>query len=322
LSIPQSRRFPRSGGGNTNGVVPRAIWTGAIAFGLVNVPVRMYSAAAEHDVHFHLVHEPDGSRIGYEKICKVEDKPVPDDEIVKAYEVEKDEYVHMSDEDFRAAQAETYRTIDVRDFVPYEEIDPIYFERTYYLGPEQGSERVYALLRTAMEDSELAGVATFVMRDRQQLGLLRVRSGVLTLERMHFADEIRPVDEIAPGNVKVDKRELDLARELIDRFSGSFDPSRYEDTYQQRLLEVIEQKRSGKEVRAAPEPEREEPPDLMDALRASLESAKRDGGRRADGDGELEELSKEELLELAKEADISGRSRMSKRELVRALEKA
>jgi len=302
--------------------VPRAIWTGAISFGLVNVPVRMYSAVAEHDVHFHLVHEPDGSRIGYEKICKLEDKPVPDDEIVKAYEVGKDEYVYLADEDFEAAQAETYRTIDVRDFVPYDEIDPIYFERTYYLGPQEGSERVYALLRTAMEDSGLAGVGTFVMRDRQQLGVLRVREGVLTLERLHFADEIRPVDELAPGGVKVDKRELELARELIDRFSGSFDPGRYEDTYQQRLLEVIDRKRAGKEVRAAPEPERDEPTDLMAALRASLETAKRNGDRRPDGDGELERLSKDELLEHAKKANISGRSRMSKRELVRALEKA
>jgi DNA end-binding protein Ku len=159
------------------------------------------------------------------------------------------------------------------------------------------------------------------MRDRQQLGVLRVREGVLTLERMHFADEIRPVDDLAPGNVKVDKRELELARELIDRFSGSFDPGRYEDTYQQRLLDVIKRKRAGKEVRAAPEPEREEPTDLMDALRASLETAKRNGHRRSDG-GDLDRLSKDELRERAKDADIAGRSRMSKRELVRALEKA
>ena len=131
--------------------MPRAIWTGAISFGLVNVPVRMYSAIAEHDLHFHYVHEKDGSRIGYEKICKLEGTPVPDAEIVKAFEYEKDDYVYMSDEDFQAAESDGQKAIDIRDFVPYEEIDPIYFERTYYLGPQEGAERVYSLLRRAME---------------------------------------------------------------------------------------------------------------------------------------------------------------------------
>jgi DNA end-binding protein Ku len=261
--------------------VARAIWSGSISFGLVTVPIRMQSAVAEHDLHFHYVHAPDSSRIGYEKICKSEGKPVPDDEIVKAFEWEKGEYVYLSDEDFEAAKVDGVRTMDIDAFVDYDAIDPIYFERTYYLEPQEGGEKVYALLARALEDAGLAGIVKFVMRDRQHLGCLRVRDGVITLERMHFADEIKPVDGIAPGNVKVDKRELDLAKELIDRFKGEFKPESYEDTYRDTLCEIIKAKRRGEEVHVdvgAEEPE--EPADLMEALRASIEAssvAKKDG---------------------------------------------
>jgi DNA end-binding protein Ku len=258
--------------------MPRAIWSGAISFGLVNVPVRMYSAIDQQDLQFHYVHEKDGSRIGYEKICKLEGEPVPDDEIVKAYETEQGEHVYMSAADFAAAEVDGHRTIDIQDFVRYDEIDPIFFERTYYLGPQDGAEKVYSLLRGAMEDSALAGVATYVMRDRQHLGLLRVREGVITLEKMYFTDEIRPVDEIAPQDAGVDERELELAKELIERFSGPFDPEKYEDTYRKRLLEIIDAKREGKDVHVEPAPTPEEPADLMAALRASLEAAQRKRG--------------------------------------------
>jgi DNA end-binding protein Ku len=254
--------------------MPRAIWTGSISFGLVNVPVRMYSAIDENDLRFHLIHEPDGSRIGYQKICKAESKPVPDDEIVKGFEFEKDEFVVLDDEDFEAARTEGVKTIAISDFVPYEEIDPIYFERTYYLGPQQGGEKVYALLRESMEESGLAAVAKFVMRDRQHLGCLRVREGTLTLEKMFFHDEIRPIDDIAPGNVKVAKSELELATALIEQFKGSFEPDKYEDTYRKALCDVIRAKRKGTTI-TAPEPETdEEPTDLLSALRASVEAAK------------------------------------------------
>jgi DNA end-binding protein Ku len=264
--------------------VPRAIWTGAISFGLVNVPVRMYSAIDEQSLQFNFVHEKDGSRIGYEKYCKLEEKPVPDDEIVKAYEVEKGEYVYMTDEDFEAAEVEGYKTIEITDFVPYDEIDPIYFERTYYLGPQEGSEKVYALLLRAMEDAALAAVARYVMRDRENLGCLRIRDGVIALEKMFFADEIRPTDEIAPKRAKVDDRELEMAAQLIDRFSGSFDPDKYEDTYRKRLLEIIKAKHKGEEVHVEPVEAPEEPEDLLAALRASLEASKaRRGGRRRKG---------------------------------------
>jgi DNA end-binding protein Ku len=293
---------------------PRAIWTGSIRFGLVNVPVRMYAAVAEHTLHFHFVHEKDGSRIGYEKVCKKEGKPVPDEEIVRAFEYRKGELVTLRDGDFEAAKAEGGRTIEIKDFVPYEAIDPIYFRHTYALGPESGSEKIYALLRRAMEDSGLAAIAKFVMRDRQHLACLRVRDGVITLEQMYFADEIRDLAEIGPPEAKVERKELEMAAQLVEAYSGHFEPEKYKDTYRDALCEIIERKRKGEEI-VVEEPEKEEEPaDLFAALQASIEAL----GRNGDGDG-LSDLSREELYERAKKADIPGRSQMSKEELVEAL---
>jgi len=314
-------------------MAPRALWTGSISFGLVNVPVRLYSAVSEHKLHFHYVHQKDDSPIGYQKICKLEEKPVPEKEIVKAFEYAKGEYVYMEDEDFEAARVEGYKTIDITDFVPYEQIDPIYFAHTYYVGPQDGAEKVYSLLVRAMEDSELAGVAKFVMRDRQYLGVLRIREGAITLEQLHFADEIRPVEDVKPKRQRVDKRELEMAQQLIDSLAGDWKPEQYEDTYRDALLKVIKAKRQGKEVHAAAQPTEEEPTDLMAALRASLEGAR--GGRRgrsrtgsngsssngSSGD-ELADLSKSELEQRAKKARIEGRSKMSKEELIEALRSA
>jgi DNA end-binding protein Ku len=262
--------------------MPRAIWSGSVVFGLVNAPVKMYSAIDEHDLELHLVHEKDGSPIGYEKVCKKEGKEVPADEIVKAYEVAEGEYVYLTDEDFRAAEEESYRTIEILDFVPHDDIDPIAFQRTYFLGPAEGAEKVYALLVKAMERSELSAVARYVFHDKQQVGTLRVRDGVLTLENMYFADEIRPTDGIVPKRLpRIDKKELDMAETLIERFTSSFDHSRYEDVYRERLLKVVRQKRQGKEVHVEAPEEREAPPDLLDALRASVEAARSSNGRKA-----------------------------------------
>jgi len=285
--------------------MPRAIWTGAISFGLVNAPVRMYSAIAEHKLHFHWIHEKDESPIGYQKICKLEEEPVPDAEVVKAFEFEPGEYVFMENEDFEAARVEGYKTIEITDFAPYEQIDPIFFARTYYLGPQEGGEKVYTLLARAMEESGLAAIAKFVMRDRQHLGCLRIRDGAITLERMYFADEIRSVDEIAPARPKVSKEELAMAEQLIENFTGDFKPEKYKDTYRDALCEIIRAKRAGKEIHRAPETEEAAPPDLLEALRASIEAAggtrgrsrrtrpSRNGSRRA-----LSDLSKAELDEL------------------------
>jgi DNA end-binding protein Ku len=309
--------------------MPRAIWSGAISFGLVNVPVKMHSAVREHKLHFNYIHEKDGSPIGYSKFCKAEDRPVPDEEIVKAFEWESGEFVPMTDEDFEAAQAhDTQRLIEIRDFVEIDEIDPIFFERTYYLVPDQGADKSYALLMKAMSESGRGAIAKFVMRDRQNLCCLRVRDGVITLERMYFADEVLPADEVAPDAAKVDRRELDMAKSLIDQLTRDFDPGKYEDTYRDALCEIIKAKRKGETIEA---PKLERPkkvPDLMAALEASLENAKRGGGRRkgsrrdGTGNGDLGSLSKQELYELARSADIAGRADMSKDELVKALERA
>src|SRR3954451_24190055 len=258
-------------------MAPRALWTGSVTFGLVNVPVRIYSAVHEHKMDFHLVHEKDDSPIGYQKICKLEDKPVKSDEIVKAYEFKKGEFVQLTDEDFAAVQVEGQHTIDLEDFVPYEDIDPVFFAHPYLIGPQDGAEKTYALLVKAMEKSGLAGIGKFVMRSRQYLGCLRVREGTLTLEQLHFADEIDPPSGIVPDRLpKVAKKELDMALTLIEGFSGTWEPEKYEDTYTEALRDVVKAKRRGKDVHELRQPEEEAaPPDLMEALRLSIEQSQK-----------------------------------------------
>ena len=253
--------------------MPRSIWSGTISFGLVSIPVRMVAAVSEHALHFNLLHRKDWSPIGYEKVCKEEGGRVPDDEIVKAYEISKGEYVELEDADFAAARVEGYHAFDISDFVEVAEIDPIYFERSYYLLPQNGGEKVYTLLVRAMEDAGLAAVGTFVMREREHLGCLRIRDGVITLERMYFADEIRATDEVKPGRARVSAQELEMAAALIDRFKSSFDPTKYKDTYTEKLLDVVERKQKGEALTAVePEATEEEAPDLITALRASIEA--------------------------------------------------
>lgn len=316
---------------------PRAIWSGSISFGLVNAPVRMYSAVQERDVRFNLIHKPDGGRIGYQKVCKAEgDRPVPSDEIVRAYVFDDGELVLVEEDDFAAAEGENHRQLQVLDFVPREQIDPIYIERTYFLGPGDGGDRVYALLATAMAESGLAGVVRYVFHTKEHLGVLRVRDGVITLEKMYFADEVRASDGLAPEKAmgEVDAAELDMATKLIGSYSGDFDAGKYEDRYRDRLMAIIEGKRGGATVAPAAAAPETGAPDLLAALRASLEASGGDAGAPADADGDrstgegtekgddLTDLTLEELRERARAADIAGRSSMSKAELQRALEAA
>jgi DNA end-binding protein Ku len=263
-------------------MAPRALWTGSIIFGLVNVPVRVYTAVHEHRLQFHLVHEKDDGPIGYEKFCKLEDKPVDNSEIVKAYEYKKGELVHLTDEDFESVQVEGQHTIELEDFVPYEDIDPTFFAHTYLVGPQEGAEKTYALLLRAMEESKLAGIGKFVMRGRQYLGCLRVRDRALTLEQLYFADEVDPPSGIAPNRLPaVGKRELDMALNLIDGFSGAWEPDKYKDSYTRALRKVVKAKLDGKEIHRAPAAEEDEVPDLMEALRMSVEHARSNGRARA-----------------------------------------
>jgi DNA end-binding protein Ku len=190
--------------------------------------------------------------------------------------------VHLSDEDFEAVQVEGARTFELEDFVPYDQIDPTFFAHTYLVGPQDGAEHAYALLVKAMGDSGLAGIGKFVMRNRQYLGCLRVRDKVLTLEQLHFADEVDPPKGIVPSKLpNVSARELELATGLIESLAGDWRPSKYKDTYTDALMAVIKRKQKGEEIHAAPEPAEEAPPDLMEALRASMEAVQKRGGARS-----------------------------------------
>jgi DNA end-binding protein Ku len=304
-------------------MAPRALWSGFVTFGLVNVPVRLYSAVHEHRLQFRLVHEKDDGPIGYDKICTLEERPVTNDEIVKAFEYKKGQLVHLADEDFEAVHVDGQHSIDLEDFVPYDEIDPVFFAHTYLVGPEEGAEKPYALLVRALAESALVGIGKFVMRNRQYLGCLRVRDGTLALEQLHFADEIDPPSGITPSRAPaVGKRELDMALSLIDSFSGEWRPEKYRDTYTDALRELVKAKVKGRDVHRAPEREEEETPDLMEVLRLSVEQAKRGrrNGRRRDGSrATVDSLSKKELEAAARELDIPGRSRMSREELAKAV---
>jgi DNA end-binding protein Ku len=201
---------------------------------------------------------------------------VPDDEIVKAFEVSKGKLVHVEDADFEAAQVEGSRSIELEDFVPYDQIDPTFFAHAYLVGPQNGAERAYALLVRAMEDSGLAGIGKFVMRNRQYLGCLRARDGVLMLEQMHFADEVDAPKGIVPTKLpNPSGRELELATGLIESLAGDWKPAKYKDTYTDALLAAIKRKEKGEDIHVAPEPEEEEPTDLLEALRASVREARK-----------------------------------------------
>jgi DNA end-binding protein Ku len=295
--------------------MPRAIWKGSISFGLVNAPVAMYAAISERTLHFHLIHKPDRAPIGYEKVCKRHKTAVPDKEIARAFDL-KGKTVLLDDSDFEAARADGYHAITVLDFVPLDQIDPIYFERTFFLGPaDESAEHVYALLAKALEQSDLAAVCSYIFHQREHLGCLRSRDGVLLLEKLYFADEVRSHKDHKPGGQRIDRRELQMARDLIDRMAGDFDIGQYKDRYRQQLMGVIRKKARGQKIEVPETPKAETAPDLMEALRASLEGAGKSGGKRSS----KKAPTLEELRRRAAKAGIEGRSKMGRAELERAL---
>lgn len=299
----------------------RAIWSGAVSFGLVNVPIRLYSATSSKDVSFRELQEGTGKRIRHRRVAEGTDDEVDYEDVVKGYEVGEDRYVTLTQEELEAAEPERSRTIEIEDFVDLADIDPIYFQKTYYLGPQEGAEKPYALLRRAMEETAKVGIARFVFRTKEHLAAIRPIDGLLGVETMFFADEIRGADEVGGAPVKEDvtDRELQMARQLIESMASDWEPERYRDTHRGRLLDLIERKAEGEEV-VVPEGEGEpaEVVDLMAALQRSVEAAR---GGRPSGD-ELERRSKEELYEEAQRRKIAGRSQMSKEQLVDALRKA
>ncbi len=255
----------------------RAIWSGSISFGLLNVPVKLYSAVARRGIALREIRESDSARIKHRRVAEGTDEEVPYDKIIKAFEISKDRYVPLSKDELASLDPEKSRAIEVQDFVEIAEIDPIYFDSPYYLGPAQGAEKAYSLLAQAMEESGKVAIATFVFRSKERLAAIRPGDGVLTLTTMRFADEVVPpaeLDDVLPSEKpKVAKREVQMAGQLIDSLTRSFDPSAYRDEYREQLLAMIERKAAGEEVVVAPEGEEREAtkaPDLMAALEQSI----------------------------------------------------
>jgi DNA end-binding protein Ku len=262
----------------------RAIWSGTISFGLLNVPVKLYSAVARRSIGLREIRESDSARIKHRRFAEGTEEEVPYDSIIKAYELTPGQYVPLSKDEMAALAPEKTRAIDVQDFVDIEEIDPMYFDSPYYLGPDKGAEKAYSLLAAAMEHSGKAAIARFVFRNKEHLSAIRASGGVLTLTTMRFHDEVVPpgdLDDALPDKKpKVAKREQQMAEQLIESLSTGFDPSAYKDEYREQLLALIEQKAEGKEI-VAPEaeaPEATKAPDLMAALEESIAAVKSKGG--------------------------------------------
>jgi DNA end-binding protein Ku len=327
----------------------RVIWSGALAFGLVNIPVGLYAATEDRTVHFNQFQKGTSDRIRYKRINERTGEEVPFKEIVKGREVDDDTYVLVTDEELESVEPGRTRTIDITDFVDLSEVDPIYFQRTYYLAPRgDGADRSYELLHQAMAATNRVGIATLVMRSKEYLVAVRPQENILALETMYFADEIRdPVEGTGyePAGQPAKPRELTIARQLIESMTTEWDPEQYHDTYRERVEQLIESKRNGEEIEAAaPAPRASKVVDLTEVLRQSVEAARgrgsgsgsgsgggpsgggrKNGGRKQDNStapADLSEMSKTQLAQLAAELEISGRSKMTRDELEQSIRRA
>jgi DNA end-binding protein Ku len=301
----------------------RAIWTGALSFGLVSIPVGLFSATEDHTVHFHQFERDTSDRIRYQRVNERTGKEVEYSDIVKGRDVGDGEYVLVEPEELADIAPGRSRTIDITTFVDLDEIDPIFFQKTYWLAPtDEQYARPYALLREAMTRTNRAGIATFVMRGKEYLTAVRADGDVLALETLFFADEIRDRSTLdVPGRTKPKGKELDMATGLIEAMSGAWKPDEFRDTYTERVEKLIEDKRRGREVVTEAEPpEPTAMSDLITALERSVAEAR--GGRKpqaGDGAPDLSELSRSELAAMARELDVKGRSSMTREELQHAV---
>ncbi len=266
--------------------MPRAIWSGAISFGLVNIPVKLYSAVSKKTVRFNQLDGKDGTRIQQKRVNPKTGDEVPYERIVKGYEISPDRYVVIKPEELESVEPRKTHMIEIEDFVEIEQIDPIFYDHPYYLAPGKGATKAYALLLKAMEESGKVGIARVVIRSKEQLVALRAQDGVLHMETMLFGDEVVPpssLEEIPDAaELEASAREVKMAGELIESLSAEFDPSKYRDSYREQVLDLIERKAEGEEIAVQPdEEERPEVPDLMAALEASIAGAKRQGGTAA-----------------------------------------
>jgi DNA end-binding protein Ku len=263
------------------------MWTGSVSFGMVNVPIRMFSAVGDKSVSFNLLHEEDHHRVRQQRVCPAHDPPqeLEWDDITKGYKVDGDRYVVVEDEELAALEPEKQKTIEIEAFVDLEAIDPVFFDRSYYIAPEETGAKAYKLLHEVMKRAGRVGVGRFVMRSNEYLAALRPTEEGIVVETLNYHDEVREqanVFEDVTLPEEVDDREVDLALQLVDGLTQPWDPTDYEDTYRQRVLELVERKRRGEEV-AVPETEIEEPPeeDLVQALEASIESQQGPGEAQA-----------------------------------------
>jgi len=268
----------------------RAIWKGSISFGLVNIPIALYPATRREELKFRLLRKTDLSPVNYKRVAEKDGKEVPWDQIVKGYEYEKGKYVVLQDEDFQRVDIEATQTVDIQDFVELDEIDPIFFYKPYYLEPQKGGDKAYALLRDALKDSKKVGVAKVVIKTREYLAGVKPEDGALVLELMHFADELADTSKLhISKKVEVGKREMTMAKSLIDSMSSKWNPEKYKDDYREALMEVIEEKveAGGKEIEEKPKkaPKPTKVIDLVSVLQKSLEEtgAKRKSTARSRG---------------------------------------
>jgi DNA end-binding protein Ku len=254
----------------------RAIWKGSISFGLVNIPIALYPATRREELKFRLLRKTDLSPVNYKRVAEKDGKEVPWDQIVKGYEYEKGKYVVLQDEDFQRVDIEATQTVDIQDFVELDEIDPIFFYKPYYLEPQKGGDKAYALLRDALKDSKKVGVAKVVIKTREYLAGVKPENGALVLELMHFADELADTGKLnVPKKVEIGKREMSMAKALIDSMTSKWNPEKYRDDYREALMEVIEEKveAGGKEIEEKPKkaPKPTKVIDLVSVLQKSLE---------------------------------------------------
>ena len=254
----------------------RAIWKGSISFGLVNIPIALYPATRREELKFRLLRKSDLSPVNYKRVAEKDGREVPWDQIVKGYEYEKGKYVVLKDEDFQRVDLEATQTVDIQDFVNQEEIDPMFFYKPYYLEPQKGADKAYALLRDALKDSGKVGIAKVVIKTRQYLAGVKPEDSALVLELMHFADELADTGKLnVPKKTEVGKREMNMAKSLIDSMSSKWDPEKYRDEYREALMEVIEEKveAGGKEIEEKPKraPKPTKVIDLVSVLQKSLE---------------------------------------------------
>jgi DNA end-binding protein Ku len=256
--------------------MPRPTWTGMLSFGLVNIPVGMYTATESNDLSFHMIHGEDGGTIKQQRVCTRCGQVVAFSDLVRGYEYEKGKHITLTDEDFKSVRSEASGAIEVMEFVDPSEIDPIYFETPYYLAPDKKAGKAFGLFREAMRDSKKIGLAKIVMRTREHLCAVRVSGDGLMLETMRYADEVRSTDELPKGDTEVGERELKMAAMLSETMSGTFDASKYKDTYSAGLHEIIEKKLHGEEIVVeSKEREATEVIDLLAHLKASIEQSER-----------------------------------------------